>query len=85
MKIWQRILLFFLVYALVVVLPWYLSVILLIGLTIYIPFYLEVLFFGFLIDTFYSVNYGDFFSRTFLIAATIILLGVMFIKTKIRV
>ena len=62
------------------VLPWWLSAIILIGLTIYIPLYLEVLFFGFLFDTLYSASKG----HVALISATIFILVVTFIRTRIR-
>jgi len=74
-----RIPLFILVFVLVLVLPWWLTSILLIALTIYFPFYAEVLFFGFLFDILYgSKNYA-------LIIATVFLLATMFVKTRIRV
>lgn len=78
MKNWQRVLLFFAMWALVLVLPWWLSVILLVGLTIFVPDYIEVIFFGFIFDTIYSS------SHTGLIVATIFLLAVLFIKPRIR-
>ena len=78
MKNWQRVLLFFAVWALVLVLPWWLSVLILAGLTIFVPNYVEVLFFGFIFDTIYSYNH------TGLIVATIFLIAFLFVRTKIR-
>ena len=43
-----RILVFIAAFIVLVVLPWWVSMVVLLGLTIYFPFYLEVLFFGFL-------------------------------------
>ena len=77
-----RIPLFVLVFILVVVLPWWLSVVILTGLTIYFPTYLEVIFFGFLFDTLYSSNYT--FPYVGLCIATVFLIVVMFVKTRIR-
>ena len=74
--------LFFILFILVLVLPWWISIISLAGLTIYLSFYIEVLFFGFLFDTLYSV--GPFFPYTGLTIATAFLLITMFVKTRIR-
>ena len=78
MKIWQRVILFVAVYACVLVLPWWLSAVVLVGLTVYLPVYFEVIFFGFLLDTLYSDQHY------FILAATIFLILVILIKTKIR-
>ncbi|MFZ2621239.1 MAG: hypothetical protein WAX85_00800 [Minisyncoccia bacterium] len=77
-----RFFLFVAVFIVVVVLPWWLTIPILIGLTIYYPLYLEVLFFGFLIDTLYSSNYS--FPYLGLFMAFSFLLLVYFIKTHIR-
>ena len=77
-----RILVFVLALVLFVISPWWLSILIAIGLTIYFPFYLEVLFFGFLFDVLYSVRFS--FPYTGLMVATTLLLSVMFIKTRIR-
>jgi hypothetical protein len=77
-----RALAFIAVFILAVILPWWLFGLVLIGLTIYFPFYLEVLFFGFLIDALYSVKYS--FPYIGLTIATIFLLVVMFVRTKVR-
>jgi hypothetical protein len=77
-----RVLLFIVMFVLVLMLPWWLSAILLFGLTIYFPFYLEILFFGFLFDTLYSVKLG--FPYTGLTIATVFLLITMFVRTRIR-
>lgn len=77
-----RVIVFMLVFASVVVLPWWISIFMLAGLTIYFPLYLEVLFFGFLFDTLYSARYG--FPYTALSIAFVFLLLVYFIRTRIR-
>lgn len=77
-----RILTFILVFFLVSVLPWWLSAIILVGLTIYFPLYLEVLFFGFFFDALYAVRYT--FPYTGLSVATVFLLVVIFVKTQVR-
>ena len=77
-----RVLFFIIVLITVVTLPWWLSAILLVGLTIYFPLYIEVLFFGFLFDTLYSA--GLTFPYTALTIAFIFLMIVFFIKTQIR-
>ena len=74
--------LFILLLILVIVLPWWLSAIILICLTIYIPFYLEVLFFGFLFDTLYAPRFV--FPYSGLTISTIFLVTVMFVRTRIR-
>lgn len=84
MKIWQRILLFVVVYIFVLVLPWWLTALVLAGLTIYLPLYAEILFFGFLYDILYATKYTDVYLHTGLLTATIFLLVVMYVKTKIR-
>lgn len=78
----MRFIAFIVVFLLVVILPWWLSVVILIGLTIYSSLYLEVLFFGFLIDVLYTIQYN--FPYTGLVTATVFLLITMFIKTRIR-
>lgn len=84
MKIWQRILLFVGVYICVLILPWWLSATILVGLTIYLPLYVEVLFFGFLFDILYATKFSSSFLHFGLLIATFFLLVVMFIKTRIR-
>lgn len=73
---------FIFVFILVVILPWWLSVVVLIGLTVYFPFYPEVVFFGFLIDALYTIQYS--FPYTGLVTATVFLLITMFVKTRVR-
>ncbi|MCX6702123.1 MAG: hypothetical protein NTX96_02950 [Candidatus Zambryskibacteria bacterium] len=77
-----RILIFILTFILVVMLPWWISILVLAGLTIYFPLYLEVLFFGFLFDALYSVKYN--FPYTGLTIALVFLVIVLFIKTRIK-
>ena len=79
MKIWQRILLFVLVYICTLVLPWWLTAVLLVALTIYLPTYFEVVFFGFLLDTLYSNQHIG------LVSATIFLILVMIVKSRVRI
>jgi hypothetical protein len=78
MKIWQRTLLFVTVYILVLVLPWWLTVVALVALTIFVPTYVEVVFFGFLLDTLYSNQHIG------LISVTIFLVLVILIKSRVR-
>ena len=78
-----RIPLFIIVFIFVLILPWWLSTLILIGLTIYFPFYLEVLFFGFLFDTLYASDYR--FPFIGLIFGTIFLLVTIFARTRMRV
>jgi hypothetical protein len=75
---WKRLLLFILVFLFVSILPWWMSVIILAGLTIYIRFYFEVLFFAFLFDILYSG------SHTGMIVAIFFIGVVEFVRTKIR-
>jgi hypothetical protein len=77
-----RIVLFFAMYACVVVLPWWLSTWALILLTLYFPLYLEVMFFGFVFDTLYSVDYS--FPYRGLTFATIFIILVLAARTQIR-
>ena len=81
-SIFIRILIFFLTLIFVVVLPWWISTLVLIGLTIYFSLYIEVLFFGFLFDILYLVK-SDFPYMSLSIA-TIFLLLVILVKTQIR-
>jgi hypothetical protein len=78
MKIWQRILLFVAVYICALVLPWWLTTMLLVALTIFVPTYVEVVFFGFLLDTLYSNQHVG------LIGATIFLILVILVKSRVR-
>ena len=78
MKTWQRILLFVAVYILALVLPWWLTALILVALTIYLPTYFEVIFFGFLLDTLYSNQHIG------LIGATIFLIIVLLVKSRVR-
>jgi len=84
MKTWQRILLFVAMYVCVLVMPWWITIFVLAGLTIYLPLYSEVLFFGFLFDILYATKYSNSFLHFGLLSATTLLLLVMFVKTKIR-
>ena len=77
-----RIPLFILVFIAVLVLPWYFSAMILIGLTIYYPLYLEVILFSFLFDILYSSIYR--FPYTALSTAVVFLVVVMFVRTRIR-
>ena len=79
---WVRVILFILVFGCVTMVPWWLSAMVLVGLTVYFPYYLEVLFFGFLFDRLYAGSLT--FPHTGLILAFLFLLGTMFIRTRIR-
>jgi hypothetical protein len=63
---------------LALVLPWWLTALMLVGLTIYLPTYFEVIFFGFLLDTLYSNQHIG------LISATIFLIIVLLVKSRVR-
>lgn len=78
----RRILIFIVVAVLVLILPWWLSVPVLIFFTIYIPLYFEVIFFGFMFDVLYSASLK--FPLAGLSAATVFLLVVYFVRTQIR-
>jgi hypothetical protein len=77
-----RIMLFVLVFVCVITLPWWISAVVLAGLTIYLSFYLEILFFGFLIDTLYLPGHN--FPWNALTFAFVFLLGTMLVKKRIR-
>jgi hypothetical protein len=74
----NRIIIDILIFIAVLTLPWWLSVAILVASTIYFPFYLEVLFFGFLFDTLYGRSYVG------ILSALILLVVVMFVRTRIR-
>lgn len=74
--------LFVVILGLVLTIPWWLSAIILVGLTIYFDLYLEVLFFGFLIDVLYSAKLA--FPYIALGSAFALILLVSFAKTQIR-
>lgn len=78
-----RFLLFVAVFVAVAVLPWWFSVLILIGLTIYYQFYLEILFFGFFFDIIYSTHFS--FPYMGLSIATVFLIVVYFAKTYVRI
>jgi len=79
MKIWQRLLLFVAVYILALVLPWWLTALALVALTILVSTYVEVIFFGFLLDTLYSNQHIG------LVLATIFLILVMIVRSRVRI
>ncbi len=81
-KVWIRAGLFILTLGVVIMLPWWLSVIILILQSLFLVNYVEVIFFGFLIDTLYSSQYA-FPYTAIIISATFILL-IMFVRTRIR-
>ena len=62
--------------------PWWLSVLALVSLTIFVSNYVEVLFFAFLFDALYSYRYPMPFLA--LVIATVFLLIVISVKTRIR-
>ncbi len=66
----------------VLVLPWYISVLALVGLIVYYPVYIEGLFFAFLFDTLYSSQLT--FPFTALTIASVFVLIVFFVRTRIR-
>lgn len=78
----QRTIFFIAIFILVLILPWWLSVLLLFGLTVYIRFYPEVLFYGFLIDVLYSDRHTLF--PYGLVFATILFLSIYFVRERIR-
>jgi hypothetical protein len=81
-SIFIRIVVFILTFLSVIVLPWWISVPIIIFFNFYFQFYLEVLFFGFMFDVLYLVRYS--FPYTGLSVATIFLLIIMFIKTRVK-
>ncbi len=81
-KPWVRTILFMFVFGCVTMLPWWVSALVVAGLTIYFPYYLEALFFGFLFDTLYAASYR--FPYTGLTLAVVFLLLTMFVRTRIR-
>lgn len=64
------------------ILPWWLSVILIIGCIVYFPVYIEALFIAFLFGTLYATRYE--FPQTALLVTTAFLLVTMFVRTRIR-
>jgi len=78
-----RILTFIVALIFIVILPWWLSTLMLLGLVIYFPLYFEVLFFGFIFDMLYVTEI--IFPYTALTATFVVLLAVYFIKTQIRI
>jgi hypothetical protein len=72
----------FLVFISILVLPWYISIIIVLGLIIYFNFYLESLFFAFMFDSIYLGHFD--FPYTFVSICSIVLLVSVFIKTRIR-
>ncbi len=77
-----RTILFFVMLTLVLTLPWWLSAVALFVLVVYYPLYLEAIFFGFLFDTLYSSHHNLFYPG--LLAATLALLIVVFVRTQVR-
>lgn len=74
---------FFLATALaVIVSPWWIFGPIVVLQTLYVKNYVEVIFFGFLVDILYSVQYP--FPYTFLVFSTVFIILVMFVKTRIR-
>ncbi|MEI6842965.1 MAG: hypothetical protein WCK48_00425 [bacterium] len=82
-NIYLRMLLFIIVLVCVIILPWWLSTLILVGLTVYFSFYLEVVFFGFLFDVLYEGNFV--FPYKGLILSLIFLLVVMTVRKRIRI
>jgi len=77
-----RVVFFALTFVAVVVLPWWISALLLIAETIYFSYYLELLFFAFLFDTLYSPKLT--FPLNALTLSFALFLIVWFVKTRIR-
>lgn len=81
MKTW-RILAFFLTLVAVLVLPWWISAIIILFLMAYFPLYIESVFFGVLVDTVYSPEFSILYSFGFI--AMILLVMIDFLKKYIR-
>jgi hypothetical protein len=81
-KLKIRIPLFIVVAILIVMLPWWLTLALIVFLTVIIPFYFEVLFYGFIIDVVYGVNLS--FPLIGLTSGAVFLLIVSFVRSQIR-
>ena len=77
-----RVLFFILGFISILIVPWWISSIFLLGLSIYFPLYLEVLVFGFLFDTLYASRYN--FPYVGLAVATILLAIVLIVRTRVR-
>ncbi len=77
-----RIALFFVTIGSIILLPWWFYVALLLAQVLYIRNYFEIIFFGFFIDMLYSTKYP--FPYIGVLVSTIILISLMFIRTKIR-
>jgi len=73
---------FAIVLLLVAFLPWWLTLIVLIGLAVYFPMYLEIIFFGFLFDNLYLAS-AEFPYRALLLT-TIILVVISLLRKHIR-
>lgn len=67
---------------LVIVLPVWLSILLIMGAIIYFNFYFEALFLSFILDALYSTDFS--FPYFWLLSSAVFLLVVMFVKTQIR-
>ena len=79
---YTRIILFIVMYIVVLVMPWWLSVVLLALCTVYMPVYIEVLFFGFVFDTLYASKFV--FPYVGLLCSLVFLVAVLLIRTRIR-
>ena len=66
----------------VLIFPWYISMIVVIGLVFFFPIYIEGLFFAFLFDTLYAQRIA--FPYVFLLSTVVLLLIVYVLKTQIR-
>ncbi len=54
---WIRISAFLLMFVLMLVLPWWLSILCMIALTVYLPTYIEIFVFAFMLDVLYSAKF----------------------------
>lgn len=77
-----RVLLFIATLAIVVIVPWWISMPLLVAFGIYFPLYIEIMFFGLLFDSLYSSGFR--FPFPFLTASFVLLVASVMIKSRIR-
>ena len=77
-----RLIIFISVFLSIVFLPWWLTLIYLIGLAFYFPLYLEIVFFGFLFDHLFLASKSSPYKA--LILTAVVLIVITFIRNQIR-
>ncbi len=66
----------------VTALPWWIAVLIIIGLSMYLELYLEIIFWGFLYDTLYAERYA--FPYTYMTIAAVFFTILILTKSRIR-